>query len=433
MSSSAVVQKLHVWSGDCLSLASRLAETGLRFDVMHTSNVIDYAGLLSLAEAYSPLLRGPGASLECEVMMGVANTFDEFARQALGVSAATLKPLLAVLHTEDFGVNGAMLLRFRQRRPEDELLGSTVRIRDLAARPELNGQTATVLSFDGKSGRFALAICDGSANGSGAKLSVKPEKIQPQASPCTASETATVRELLEAIVGRERAVMSRGLHHALSNGRGIPAHTVNSLVGSYVLWCRRSPRVAPLPLDACLDGTVGTASLRQHRLALQISAALHGGGSSSCPAFGHLATPSVAPTPSVAATPSMRTRPLLTAKELSWHTWQLSLLSAAQGDELSLVALLLSAPALRILQQAGVGASLERRVRETSPSELQVVDSVHFEPRAAVLRLLLPSLTRLQSFFAERAAPLQLVLLDVQNWRLISQAMQALSAMDEQD
>ena len=92
----------------------------------------------------------------------------------------------------------------------------------------------------------------------------------------------------------------------------------------------------------------------------------------------------------------------------------------------------------RRLQRAGGGRALERAVREASPSELQVVDSVEFEPRAAVARLVLPRREEaLRGFFVGEAgaatrAALRLVLVDVQNWQLISRAAEVCAPAEEE-
>ena len=405
--SPMVVQRVPIWSGDCLSLARRMRRRGHTFDMMHTSNVIDYCGLLPLCDAFAPLLRGADAVLECEVMMGVAQTLDDFTKQALGQRAATLAPLLPLRCAEVVQVEGAMLLRFQAPVEKRLLVDRRVRIRGLAARPELNGQLGVVSAVDAKSGRCAVAPCDG-----GPTVSVRPERLEAEPEPCSTTDTALIRGVFEAVVGIERQVMDRGLHAALCGGRGIPAHTVHSLVAVYVRWCERRACEPPLPLDDCLKGNVGSLSTQQHRLALHIAAALHGG--SSCAAFRHLDSL------------------FLTTADLSWRTWQLSLKPAADA-ELSLVALLLTSRAHAALQSGGgTGRALERRVRATPPTELQVLDSVLFDPRAAVLRLLLPTTPRdLGRFFSAGGAgasagsvahggeALSVVLLDVQNWQLL--------------
>jgi hypothetical protein len=115
---------------------------------------------------------------------------------------------------------------------------------------------------------------------------------------------------------------------------------------------------------------------------------------------------------------------LLKPSQLAWRTYQLPLLDQS---ELSLVALLLGSALYQDLRRAGSGHALKRAIEKASPGTLQVIDSVVVEPRAGVVRVLLPTAEHLPGgFFDEGIHSLNLVVLDVQNWQLISKAQQVL-------
>lgn len=378
---------------------------------MHTSNLIDYCGLLPLTEAFAPLLRGPAASLECEVMMGIADTFDSFVRQQCGAGA--LGQLLALCIDSDEGVNGAMMLKFQRR--VGELAGRRVRLSGLASRPELDGVVCDALSFNVKTGRYAVAL-----PGSGEKISVRAERLAAS-EPAVAA--ALVLQVLEFIVGPQRAPMA-SLHSALASGRAMPVHTVRSVVDAYARCCAglQHPLDQPLALDGLLAGAHGdshgaSVSLRQHCLALRVAASLHVERS-----FRHVASA------------------LPVASALSWRRWQLTV-HPEMGGEISPVALLLTPSALASVQLGGYGPDLEAVIRAIPATQLQILDSISFDPTAAVLAALLPPHQPLAAVF-ENGSSISLVLLDVQTWRLVCKPVpvsgpnvkpQIESSIDEQD
>eukprot|EP00966_Prymnesium_polylepis_P271576 6274337-Prymnesium_polylepis.1 len=93
-SAPIALKRIHIWSGDALRVAAHMHGAPMQFDMMHTSNLVDYCGLLPVLSAFAPLVRGPGATLECEVMMGVADSFEQWCKETLGVPSRDLGSLL---------------------------------------------------------------------------------------------------------------------------------------------------------------------------------------------------------------------------------------------------------------------------------------------------------------------------------------------------
>eukprot|EP00966_Prymnesium_polylepis_P056232 1301015-Prymnesium_polylepis.2 len=149
-------------------------------------------------------------------------------------------------------------------------------------------------------------------------------------------------------------------------------------------------------------GTDGPISVQQHRLCLWISVSIHRG---VC--FDHLPN-------------------LADGGQLRWHSWAVELLAGVDSSERTLVALVLTPGALAALRPSTgsadyhQGVALERAVHAMAASQVQVLDSVHFEPVACVLSLLLPT-PGAAPFFAlpPGTSAFDIVMLDVQKWQVV--------------
>lgn len=132
------ILKVHVWPGDFVDLCARNQfvyrkggndrdEGGsssppqpLKFDAIHTSNVVDYVGLVPLLGCLQPLMRcgdidGFESSIEVEVMMGYARSFGDVVLRDHGpkVKPSDLERLLAVKCYSDNPTYGAQYLMFK--------------------------------------------------------------------------------------------------------------------------------------------------------------------------------------------------------------------------------------------------------------------------------------------------------------------------------
>ena len=74
---SIALLPIQLWPSDCVLAASQLEASGVKFDLLNASNVVDYLGLLPCSGAFAPLLRDDHSCLELEVMMGMPRDYAE--------------------------------------------------------------------------------------------------------------------------------------------------------------------------------------------------------------------------------------------------------------------------------------------------------------------------------------------------------------------
>jgi len=91
-----------------------------------------------------------------------------------GLATVTKQLLSARCNVDLQTNNGATATLIRNRKQETPLLGRRVVINGLVTKPELNGRTGTVVTFDDDKGRYSVELDDTSSS-----LMIKPCNFLP--------------------------------------------------------------------------------------------------------------------------------------------------------------------------------------------------------------------------------------------------------------